>query len=139
MLSPTVLPRAQRVQNLYMHARMVDACDVGQGDANRLAVSVALLARAAAAPPQKGQVLSPTGLLQAERVQKLYMHACMVEACEVGQGDVDRLAVSVALLARAAAAPEIPSEGQVLSPTDLPRAQRETINACLYGDACDGG
>ena len=61
-----------------------DACDIGQDDAGRLAVGVALLARVAAAPPQKGQVLSPTGLPQAQRVQKLYMHACMVDALDGG-------------------------------------------------------
>jgi hypothetical protein len=44
------------------------------------------------------------------------------DSCNVGQDDADHLAVSVALLARAAAAPETPSEGQVLSPTVLPHA-----------------
>ena len=51
---------------------------------DRLAVSVALLARAAAAPPPKGQVLSLTVLPYAQRVQKLYMHACMVDALDGG-------------------------------------------------------
>jgi hypothetical protein len=115
-----------------------DACGGGQDDADRLAVGVALLARAAAAPPPKGKVLasssSPTVLPQAQcRVQKLYMHACMVDACDVGQDNANRLAVSVALLARAAGAPETPSEGQVLSPTVLPQAQRRVKKpyACM--------
>ena len=51
------------------------------------------------------------------------VHACLYgDDCGGGQDDADRLAVSVALLARAAAAPETPSEGQVLSPTVLPHA-----------------
>ncbi len=90
MLSPTVLPQAERVQKQCMHACMVDALDVGQDNENRLAVGVALLARAAGAPetPSEGQVLSPTVPPQALcREQKLYMHACMAcmdgDACDV--------------------------------------------------------
>ena len=45
------------------------------------------------------------------------------DACDGGQDDAARLAVSVALLARAAAAPETLSEGQVLSPTVPSQAQ----------------
>ena len=47
---------------------------------DRLAVGVALLARAAAVPEtlSEGQVLAPTFPPQAQRVQKLYVHACMV-------------------------------------------------------------
>ena len=56
------------------------------------------------------------------------MHACMVDACDVGQDNANRLAVSVALLARAAGAPETPSEGQVLSPTVLQHAQCRVQN-----------
>ena len=44
------------------------------------------------------------------------------DACDGGQDDADRLAVSVALLARAAGAPETPLEGKVLSATVLPQA-----------------
>ena len=51
------------------------------------------------------------------------VHACLYgDDCGGGQDDADRLAVSVALLARAAGAPETPSEGKVLSPTVLPQA-----------------
>ena len=71
---------------------------------------------------------------------------------------MDRLAVMFALLARAAAAQETPSEGQVLvsqcvsvslsvcqrarclSLTVSPPAQREKLNSeCLHGDSCDVG
>ena len=61
--------------------RLQAQCAEVDHNADRLAVSVALLARAATAPgtPSERQVLSPTVLLHAQcRVQKLYMHACMV-------------------------------------------------------------
>jgi hypothetical protein len=45
------------------------------------------------------------------------------DACDGGQDDADRLAVGVALLARAAGAPETTSEGQVLSLTAPSQAQ----------------
>ena len=60
----------------------------------------------------------------------------------IGQDDADRLAVGVALLARAAAAPETLSEGQVLSATGLPQALcrvQKLYALCMDGDACDIG
>ena len=46
---------------------------------DRLAVGVALLARAAAAPPQKGQVLSPTVSRRLSECRNV--HACLYDSC----------------------------------------------------------
>ena len=50
-------------------------------------------------------------------------HRLQAQWAEV-ENNADRLAIGAALLARAAAAPETPSKGQVLSPTVSPQAQR---------------
>jgi hypothetical protein len=79
---------------------------------HRLQAQISRAARLAAAPLPRGQVLFSTALPQDQRAQKVHMHACMVMPVMVDR--MTRIAVSVALLARTAAAPETPSEGQVL-------------------------